>query len=68
MVFNISFDIVDKMYPSRKAPIAHLKIDKVPIKVPSKYADFIDVFSSKLAAELSKHMDINDHIIKLIDD
>ncbi len=56
------------MYPSRRAQIAHLKVDEAPTKVPSKYADFVNVFSPKLAAELSEHIGINDHTIKLVDD
>ncbi len=36
--------------------------------MPGEYADFVDVFSSKLAAELPKHTGINDHVIGLVDD
>ncbi len=39
-----------------------------PTKVPSEYADFADVFSLKLAAELPEHTGINDHAIELVDD
>ncbi len=56
------------MHPSRKAQIAHLKADEAPTEVPSKYADFADVFSPKLAAELPEHTGINDHAIELVDD
>ncbi len=56
------------MYPSRRAQIAHLKTDEAPTKVPSKYTDFADVFSPKLAAELPEHTGINDHAIELVDD
>ncbi len=56
------------MHPSRRAQIAHLKADEAPIKVPSKYADFIDVFFSKLATELPEYTGINGHTIKLVDD
>ena len=52
---------------SKRAQIAHLKADKAPIEVPSEYADFANVFSSKLAAELSEH-GISDHAIELVDD
>ncbi len=34
----------DEVHPSKKAQIAHLKADGAPTKVPSKYADFADVF------------------------
>ena len=57
----------NKVYPLRMAQIAHLKADEAPIKVPSKYADFADVFSSKLAAELPGHR-ISNHVIELMDD
>ncbi len=56
------------MHPLKKAQIAHLKADKAPTKVLSKYADFADVFSPKLAAELPEHTGINDHAIELVDD
>ncbi len=56
------------MYPLKKAQIAHLKADEVPTKVPSKYADFIDVFSPKLAAKLLKYTEINDYAMKLVND
>ena len=55
------------MHPSKKAQIAHLKADEAPTKVLSKYADFADVFSPKLAVDLPKQTKINDHAIKLID-
>ncbi len=56
------------MHPLKRAQIAYLKADKAFIKVPSKYADFADVFSPKLAIELPKHTRINDHAIELVDD
>ncbi len=56
------------MHPLRKAQIAHLKADEAPSKMPSKYADFTNIFSSKLAAKLPEHTRINDYIIELMDD
>ncbi len=56
------------MHHLKKAQIAHLKAAETPTKVPSKYANFGDVFSLKLAAELPEHTGINDHAIKLVDD
>ena len=58
---NISSDAGDKVHPSRKAQIAQLKADEAPTEIPSKYADFADVFLPKLAAELPEHTGINDH-------
>ncbi len=43
-------------------------MDETPTKVLSKYADFADVFSPKLATELPEHTGINNHAIKLVDD
>ena len=54
------------MHPLRKAQIAHVKADKASIIVPSKYADFANIFLPKLAIELLKHTRINDYAIKLI--
>ena len=56
------------MHLLKKAQIAHLKVNKASTKVFSKYADFADVFLPKLAAELLKHIRINDYTIKLIND
>ncbi len=43
-------------------------MDEVPTKAPSKYANFADVSSPKLAAELSEYTKINNHAIELVDD
>ncbi len=67
-VAAFSVDLGDEVYPLRRAQIAHLKADEALTKVPSKYADFADVFSPKLAAELPKHTKINDYTIELVDD
>ena len=56
------------MHPSKKAQIAHLKADEASTKVPSEYADFADIFSSKLTEELFEYTRIYDHAIKLMDD
>ncbi len=56
------------MHLSKRAQIAHLKADEAPTEVPNEYVDFADVFSPKLAAELSEHTGINDHAIELVDD
>ncbi len=67
-VATLSVNSGDEVHPSRRAQIAHLKADEAPIKVPSKYTDFADVFSPKLAIELSEHTEINDHAIELVND
>ncbi len=56
------------MHPSKRAQIAHLKVDETPSKVPNKYTDFANVFSLKLAVKFREHTRINDHDIKLVDD
>ena len=55
------------MHPSRKTQIVHLKANKAPTKVFNKYADFTNVFLSKLAIELLKHTRINNYAIELVD-
>ncbi len=47
VALNISFDT--EVHSLKKAQIAHLKGDKVSIKVYSKYTNFINVFLLKLA-------------------
>ena len=53
--------------PSREPQISGLIAEKASTKVPAKYSDFADVFSSDLAFELPKHTGINDHAIKLVE-
>ena len=67
-IVAITIDLSDKIHPSKRAQIAYLKADKVLTKISSKYADFADVFLPKLPIELLKHMRINNHTIKLVDD
>ncbi len=68
MTLNISFDIDDKVFLSKKAQIALLKMDKVSTKVSIKYADFADVFLPKLAVELFKRININNYVIEFMND
>ena len=63
----LSVDLSDEVHSLKKAQIAHLKVDKTPTKVPSKYADFADIFSLKLAGKLPEYIKINNHTIKLVD-
>ena len=62
-----SVDLKNDVHLSKKAQIIHLKANKAPIKISSKYADFADVFSRKLTVELLEHTEINDHAIELVD-
>ena len=66
-VVGLSVNADHKVYLLRKAQIAYLKADKTFTKIPSKYADFVDVFSPKSVVELPKYIRINDHAIKLVD-
>ncbi len=65
-VAALSIDSSDEVYPSRRAQIDHLKADEALTEVPSKYADFADIFSPKLAAKPPEHTGINDHAIELV--
>lgn len=55
------------MHLSRRIQIAYLKVDETPTKVFSKYTDFADLFSLKLAVKLFKHISIKDYVFKLVD-
>ena len=63
----LSINSNNEIHFSKKAQIAHLKADKVPTKVPSKYVNFTNVFLLKLAIKLLKYTGINDYVIELID-
>ncbi len=67
-VAAFSIDSGDGVYPSKSGWIAYLKVDEALSEVLGEYADFANVFSPKLAAELPKHIMINDYAIVLVDD
>ena len=54
------------MYLLQKVQIVYLKADKALIKVSSKFANFVNIFLSKLVIELSKYININNYAIKLV--
>ena len=54
------------VHPSCKAQIAALVANKASTSIPTEYSDFADVFSPELALKLPKHIEINDHAIKLV--
>ena len=66
-ITTFSVNLNDEMHFLKRAKIAYLKVDEASTKVSSKYANFADVFSPKLAVELVKHIGINNHTIELID-
>ena len=53
------------MHPSQAAQIAALQYDEAPTKIPSRYADYANIFSFDLAIELPKNTGINKYAIKL---
>ena len=50
-----------------RVKITYLKANEASTKVFSKYTDLVNIFLSKLAIALLKHIRINNHIIKLVD-
>lgn len=58
----------DLVHLSRRAQIALPKVDEVLIAIPSEYADFANIVSPDLIAELPKHIRIKNHAIRLIND
>ena len=55
------------VHPSRRPQISGLIVEEAPTKVPAKYSDFANVFSSDLASELPEYTGINDHAIELVE-
>lgn len=51
----------------RQAQMVLLKADETFTVIFTKYIDFVDVFLSDLAAEFLKYIEINNHVINLID-
>ena len=54
------------VHPSRRPQVSDLIAEEASTKVPNKYANFANVFSPDLVAELFEHTRINDYAIKLV--
>ena len=54
------------VHPSRRPQISGLIAKEAPIKVPTKYSDFLDDFFPDLASKLFEHTEINNHTIELV--
>lgn len=67
VVYVMFFAISNEIHPFYIAQIALLNIDEAIIIIPPKYFDFVDIFFPELAVELPEYMEINNHIINLID-
>ena len=67
-IATLSTNWDNEVHPSKKPQISHLKAAEALTKVFGKYADFADVFSPKLAIELSEYIRIYNYIIELVDD
>ena len=55
------------VHPFWRPQISGLIAEEALTKVPAKYSDFADVFSTNLASEVSEHTGINNHAIELVD-
>lgn len=76
----VAFNLVDKIFIvhvlslassnnvhfSCKIQKASLKVNEALTTIFSEYCDFADIFSLKLAIELSEYTEINNYVINLI--
>ncbi len=67
-VAALNVNLGDEVHPSKRALIAHLKVDEASFEVPSKYVNFPDVFAPKLVVKLLEYTRINDNAIQWVDD
>ena len=67
-IVALNLDSDDEIYPLKRAQIAFLKVDKAFFKVLSKYINFVDIFSPKLAVKFLEYTKINNYTIELVDD
>ena len=67
-IVSLNIDSGNEAHPSKRAQIAYLEANKAFSKMPSKYADFVNIFLSELARELLKYIEINNYVIEFIDD
>ncbi len=66
-VIHISTLKATIIHPSQGAQIAALQWDKAPTKIPAKYSNYADVFSSDRVMELQENIGLNEHIIELVE-
>lgn len=66
VAYIASFAIFNKVHSLRRAQIALLKVDKALTIILPKYFVFANIFSSELAVELLKHMEIKNYIMNLV--
>lgn len=50
-----------------ESTLATLQWNKIPFKIPAKYSDYADIFSTDLTMELLDNTGMNEYIIKLIE-
>lgn len=55
-----------QVHPSQQAQFRLLLVDKASISISSKYSDYAEVFLFDLIIKLPKNIDMNEHIIELI--
>ena len=75
VIYVISFNLVLRIHPDRKAQIAFLLTEKAQIafllikkvKILDKYSDFANVFSEKKALVLLEHIKLNEYAMNLED-
>lgn len=68
IAFFASSNLYINFYPSCKICIALFIVNDTSTIVLSKYVNFTNVFSLNFTAKLLKHIKINNHLIKLIED
>lgn len=66
VVYIALYAIFNKIYPCCRAQIELVQFNKARTIVFPKYSNIADIFSPKLEVELSKYIQIKDHIINLI--
>lgn len=67
VIYVVALKVKSTIHPSRAIQIITLQQDKAPTKVPTKYSNYANVFSSDLAIELPKNSGMYEHDIELID-
>lgn len=66
MVYIVSLTIFTKVFLPHRIQIVSWKVDETPTITFPEYSNFLDVISLELVAELSKHIEINEYTINLI--
>lgn len=65
-IIHVASLVSSDVHSSYQTQIAFLKANEAPTAVSTKYADIVNIFSPNLIAEFWEYIEINNHVIDII--